>query len=276
MLVNSHYTVVRLDDPAGSALVVIDTPGGKVIGRRKFGPENMPTQLVNVALSEEGMLALTLTNKLFVKDLYEPWTTAPAEVNGKDNTEAAPFSGCGGTDQLLIHGGRILAAYDGGKFIRVCDLVQPSAAQADEGDPLASGTDSSDFAMRLAGPQLFITHSKSFARYNLLDPADHGAPDPYDIDYVPHIREMFLGTDHVILLNNPVDRGMAGSPFVQLLAYRRAPSSAGSTKESGVLDYVQTINDLAGIISWQPVNGGMYYLSGDSKLHLLQSARPNS
>jgi hypothetical protein len=39
---------------------------------------------------------------------------------------------------------------------------------------------------------------------------------------------------------------------------------------------VQTINDPAGITAWQPVNGGMYYLSGDQKLHLLQSARPKS
>jgi tetratricopeptide (TPR) repeat protein len=276
LLANPHYTVVRLDDPAGSTLVVIDAPGGKVIGRRKYGPENMPTQLVNVALSEEGMMALTLTNKLFVKDLYEPWATAPVELSSKDNTEAAPFSGCGGTDQLLIHGGRILAAYDGGKFIRVSDLTEVSPGQTDEGDPLASGTDSADFAMRLVGPQLFITHSKSFARYNLLDPADHTAPDPYELDYPPRIREMFLGRDYEILLNNPIDRGAAGSPFVQLMAFRRAPYSSQSTKESGVLDYLQTITDQAGIMSWQPVNGGMYYLGGDSKLHLLQSARPKS
>jgi hypothetical protein len=270
---NSHFTVARLDDAEGSSIVVLDTASGNLIGRRKFGPDNSPTQLVNTALSEEGMLAWTLTNKLFVKDLYEPWATAPAEISGKDNTEAAPYTGCAGADQLIVRGGRVVAAYDGGKFIRVCDLIHGLAGQADEGDPLASGTNTADFTMRIVGSQLFVTHSKSFARYNLADAADHDAPDAYDLDYVPHIREMFLGVDHVVLLNCPIDRGEAGSPFVQLLAYRRAPSSSQSTRESGVLDYAQTISDPAGIVSWQAVNGGLYYLSGDQKLHLVQSAR---
>jgi outer membrane protein assembly factor BamB len=273
LLANPHYTVARMDDPAGSELVAIDTAGGRVIGRRKFGPENSPTQLVNVALSEEGMLAWTVTNKLFVKDLYEPWATK-IELGGQDNTDSAPFSGCVGADQLLIREGRVLAAYDGGKFVRVCDLVRAPIGADDETDPLATGTNSADFTMRVVGPQLFITHSKSFTRYNLADAADHGAPDPYEMDYPAHIREMFLGVDYAILLNIPIDRGPAGAPLMLLLAYRRAPFSSQSARESGVLDYVQTITDPAGILSWQPVNGGMYYLSGDQKLHLLQSAHP--
>jgi hypothetical protein len=273
LLANPHYTVARIDDPAGSTLVAIDTAGGRVIGRRKFGPENSPTQLVNAALSEEGMLAWTVTNKLFVKDLYEPWATK-IDLSGQDNTDSAPFSGCVGPDQLLIREGRVLAAYDGGKFIRVCDLVRSPSGADDQTDPLATGTNSADFTMRVVGPQLFITHSKSYSRYNLSDPNDHIEAERWgDQDYKDHIQQMFLGVDYAILLSVPIEEG---GRVAQLMAYRRSPANSQSTKESTALDYVQTIADPAGIISWQAVNGGLYYLTGDSKLHLLQSAHPKS
>ena len=245
-----------------------------MIGRRKFGQENSSTQLVNAALSEEGMLAWTVQNKLFVKDLYEPWAALPLELGGNANTDAAPFSGCVGPDQLLIRQGRVLAAYDGGKFIRVCDLVREPTGADDQSDPLASGTNSTDFTMRIVGPQLFITHSKSYSRYNLSDPNDHVAADPWgDQDYKDHIQQMFLGVDYAVLLSVPIEEE---GRVAQLMAYRRSPANSQSKTESTSLDYVQTIVDPTGIMSWQAVNGGLYYLSGDSKLHLLRSIRPKS
>jgi outer membrane protein assembly factor BamB len=269
ILANPHFTVARLDDPAGSQIVVLDTPTGQLIGRRKFGAENMPNQLMNVALSEEGTLAYTLMNSLFVKDLYEPWKQPPTELTGKSSADAMSFSGMTQPDQLLARAGRVVSVYDGGKFVRVHDL----AGSAEAGNPLATGANSADVALRLVGPRLFIINGRNLWQYNLADAGDHYDTTPIELDFPPRIRELFLGRDHAVLLDEPVDRGPSGSAFVRLLVHRRGPISATNPHEAQVIDYYPLIKDPAGILAWQPVEGGLYYLSGDQKLHWLEGTR---
>ncbi len=96
---------------------------------------------------------------------------------------------------------------------------------------------------------------------------------PYDFDAPPKIRELFLGKSHAILLDDPIDRGPAGSAFVRLLVFRRGPISKSNSHESSLLDHYPQIKDSAGIMAWQPVDGGLYYLTGDQRLHLLQGAQ---
>lgn len=186
VLANRHYTVARLDEPSGSQLVVLDTVSGQVIGRRRFGQQNMPNQLVNVALSEEGTIAYTLMNRLFVKDLYEPWKSPPTELTGKPNTDATNFGGMNQPDQLLIRNGRVLSLYDAGKFVRVHDLAGAAAA----GNPLATSADSTSVSLRVVGPRLFIVHEQKMTQYNLENENDHYTATPYDVDYQPaHPRD---------------------------------------------------------------------------------------
>jgi hypothetical protein len=56
-----------------------------------------------------------------------------------------------------------------------------------------------------------------------------------------------------------------------LRAYSRATLDNGH--ESGRIDYLDRISSPAGIQSWQSVDGGLYYLTGDQKLYFLKGAR---
>jgi outer membrane protein assembly factor BamB/tetratricopeptide (TPR) repeat protein len=268
LLANPHFTVARLDDSSGMQLVVFETSTGQVIGRRKFGAQDTPSQLVNAALSEDGSLAFTLSNRLLVKDLYEPWKIPPTDLTGKPDVDPPAFSGLNLPDQLLIQAGRVVALYDGGKFVRVQDLASNQGA----GNPLATRAETNNVWLRLVGPQLFIVHSKTMARYNLEDASDSGIALEEDLDFTPHVHEMLLGRDYAILVDYPIEPGPDGSSLVRLLAYRRSPFEAHSTHESGRLDDDPIINNAAHILSWQGVDGGLYYLTGDQKLHFLKGA----
>ena len=57
------------------------------------------------------------------------------------------------------------------------------------------------------------------------------------------------------------------APTWNLYAFRREVKKG---KEAGLLDYDLPITDPAGITSsWQPIDGGLIYLSADRKLHML-------
>ncbi|HSV15552.1 MAG TPA: PQQ-binding-like beta-propeller repeat protein, partial [Tepidisphaeraceae bacterium] len=278
VLANGRFTVARIDDPAGAQLIVLDTPTGRVIGRRRFGPDGTGNQLMNVALSEEATLVWTTLAKLLSKDLYEPWRNPPVDLSTRPTGEAMNFAGLNQPDQLLVRAGRVVALYDGGKFVRVQDLsnrrIDPVTPAA---NPLATGADttagSASVALRLVGPRLFITNGRNLWQYNLASADDHYKTLLFDLDYPPRIRELFLGQDHAILLNEPVDRGPLGSSFVQLLIHRRGPIGPGNAREASNLDYYPQITDKSGIFAWQAVDGGMYYLSGDHQLHFLQARK---
>jgi hypothetical protein len=60
----------------------------------------------------------------------------------------------------------------------------------------------------------------------------------------------------------------------KLQIFGRYPVSATNPKETGRLDYDPTIADPAGITpQWQASDGGFYYLTADSKLHVLRGSQ---
>jgi outer membrane protein assembly factor BamB len=296
LLSNAHFTVARIDDAAaGAQLIVFDTPSGRVIGRRRFDTDGSPNQLWGVALSEEATLVWTTMNRLLVKDLYDQWKSPPVELTGRGGPmDQSNFTGMNQPDQLIVHSGRVIALYDGGKFVRVYDLssaapaaaaaapaVVPvvdglAAAAAIGGVPLATGADARNpgpVSLRLVGSRLFILNGRAMWQYSVDHANDHYNTQGYQFDRTPRIRDMLLGTDHAILLDDPIDRGPAGSSFVQLYIYRRGPISATNQREAGKLDYDPLIKDNAGILTWQAVDSGVYYLTGDQKLHFLEARR---
>ncbi len=249
---------------------MFDTPTGKLIGKRRFGPENSPTQLINVALSEEATLAITLYSQVKVKDLYEPWKTAPVELQAQANRDAAPYVGLNQPDQLVIRAGRLVTLYDGGAYARGYDLSK----NADPTNPDATQANSNQVSLQLVGKRVFILTSSRMVQHNLEDAADHFTGDPNIVDYGPRARELWVGKDYAVVLYDPVDRGPAGSPLQTLVAYRRE-LIRNTTREGDNADYVVPISSrAAGITDWLPVNGGMCYLTKDGNLHLLRGARP--
>lgn len=268
LLVNARFTVAQLNDPNGSQLVVIDTRTGRVIGRRKFGADGTPTQLVNVALSEDATLVYTLFNQLMVKDLDESWKNPPSDITGSPSSDSAPFVGLDQPGQLIVHGGRVLALYDGGKFVRVRDLAVPTSNDR----PLGTGSHSNTVKLRLVGSRLYIQFAKSFRQYNLNNPADHYTALAYDMDLIPRIQDMLIGKGDAVLVDAPVDHGPSPLPMIRLLMYGRYPGNKHITRESGRLDFSPLIKDPSGIESWQAVNGGFVYLAGNQVLHRLAGA----
>jgi len=55
---------------------------------------------------------------------------------------------------------------------------------------------------------------------------------------------------------------------VVLFSRSRLPNGG----ESGKMDYTEDVIEPAGVVSWQAVDGGIYYLAGDQKLHFLAGA----
>ncbi|HET6251407.1 MAG TPA: PQQ-binding-like beta-propeller repeat protein [Tepidisphaeraceae bacterium] len=61
---------------------------------------------------------------------------------------------------------------------------------------------------------------------------------------------------------------------LRLQLFRLTPISDKNPAESGNMDYLQTITDSVGITTqWQACDGGFYYLTADSKLHLLRGSK---
>ncbi len=271
LLANAHFTVARMDDPGGSMIAVFDTPSGRVIGRRLYGPDSSQRQLVNVALSEDATLAVTLTNQLLVKDLYDPWKPGFTELVAQANRDNAPYVGLNQPDQLLIKAGRLACLYGSAEYARGYDLSK----NIDPTNPLATRADSLSVSLRLVGPRLFISTSNRMLQYNLQDATDHYEADPGLVDFPPKVRGLFMGKDYAILVNDSVDRGPLGSPLTVLVSFRRA-LVPGKTRESGNPDWDHAVNTSvnAGVTDWLCSDGAIYYLTKDNVLHILRGARP--
>ena len=266
---NPHFTVARLDDAGGSQIAVYDTPTGRTIGRRRFGADATAMQLVNLALSEEATLVVTLYNQLMYKDLYEDWKTPLLPLVAQNNRDVAPYLGLTQPDQLLVHGGRVATLYDAGGLARAYDL----STSGDPTDPKNTKGTSTTVSMRMIGPRLFIQAQRGIQEYNLQDSSEHYEGTIGESDFSPKVHGVMLGKDYVIVINDPVDRGPVGQPFVVLGAYRRT-LPAGSTRELGEPDYTPRVRSSAGVTDWIGADGGVYYLTKDNNLHLLRGSRP--
>jgi outer membrane protein assembly factor BamB len=271
LLANAHFTVLRMDDPGGSQLAVLDTPTGRLIGKRRFGPEGSPNQLINAALSEEATLAMTLFGRVVVKELYDPWKVAPIEPPAQSNRDQAPIGSLTQPDQLLVKAGQLVWLYDNGRYARGYDLSKSS----DPTNPLQTEANTPAVSLRMVGSRVFILTSNQLREYNLADPTDHFEANPNVAEWIPARAwpHLLLGTDYAVVIYDPVDRGPAGSPWVKLACYRREQIK-GSTRESYMVDYVPRIDSPAGIIDWQETDGGVYYLTKDNKLNMYRGARP--
>jgi outer membrane protein assembly factor BamB len=268
---NAAYTAVRFDDPAGSMVVVYETASGRVVGRRKFGQEGAPNQLINTALSEEGSLALTLAGKIEVKNLYDDWSLPPTDLSPNHfNRDGENFTGLSQADQLVASGGRVVALYAAGAWCRSYNLSYTDADSASK--PLDTDGSANAVWLRVIGSKVFMLHASSWTYYDLNDNTGCKIGSRFE-DFSEHARALFIGQTFVVVLNDPIDRGPAGSPNVQLLMYYRGP--AGSTgPEDCLLSYLpkKISTSGPGALEWAGVDGGFYYLTADQKLHFLAVA----
>ena len=257
-------------------LVAYDVATGRVIGRRKFGADGQPNALVNTALGEEGLLAITMANGIEVKDLYDAWKAA-APLTARGNPDAAGYAGLDGPDQLLIEAGRVVTLYAANQSPpnwRAWDLARPAAdptnpmptGPTQQATPGVGGTPVS-VALRLDGPHLFVCQPGAVLAFDLNAPSVHPVDEPNQIDgRSPQIRGVMVGTDNVIMIDDPVDRGPAPSPMVRVIVMSRV-TLPGTGQVAGLWSFITKVPINAGVADWLGVDGGVYFLGGNHRLY---------
>ncbi|MCC7349629.1 MAG: PQQ-binding-like beta-propeller repeat protein [Phycisphaerales bacterium] len=288
LLVSEDFTVVRVTNGSTIQLVVLDTFGGQILHRWSFSAAAGQSPL-NMALSADGVLVYTLPDRLRGKDLYEPafnagqgftWEVRPANPARRGGEQL--FIELDQPDQLLISQGRVIALSDMGRFVRIYSLddgkplIPPGSDAAEV--PLSTGFDPgsdrrnvASVSLHPAGPMLYIAGPQSLQAYNLDRPGEKWTgllPAP------ANIRDILIARQELLLISDPSVAANVNKPanILQLLVYSRQPTSSG---ESGKLVFDPILNSPSSIISWQPADGGLYYLTADQKLHFLKGAGTN-
>ncbi len=279
MVVSEDFAVVRMTDDFNVQLVALDSSTGQLLGRKVFSIESNVVP-INIALSADGRMVYTTPDQVFALDLYEPWGQEGRESpQGQGNLT---FLGADKPDQLLIADGRVLALSDNGQFVRMISLetlrtlryFSPEAGREVDG-MLKTATNQWNVSMRLVGAHLYLVSPTKLMAYNL-DHLEQSWPGSIDISTSPNVREAFIGKDFLVLLDEPGAAAggiLGGGPLNRLHAFSRAKLKDNADRESGLLVYSHNVSDKSGIVQWQAVEGGFYYLSGDQKLHFLRGAR---
>jgi cellulose synthase operon protein C len=266
ILANDEFTVLRTADEATVQLVVLDTYSGQVISRQPFATETGRVP-INVALSDVGMLVYTLPGQICGRNLFEPGTE-PQFEEPREGTSLL-FAGMHHPEQLLVSEGRILAASDGGQFVRVHSLETGRQLRP----MLQTGATGLDVRLRLVGPQLYIIGQQSLMAYNLEHP-ERKYPQPRKfMDPPSKVVDAFVGVNYLLLVDEPGERAEGEQRVAEqflLRAVARYPVSETNPEESGRIDYLQEIESPSGVKEWQAVDGGVYFLSRDGRLQFLR------
>lgn len=305
LLADGDFTVVKAEDDSTVRLAVLDTFTGHVRGSKSWQRDsnNFPQ---NLALSPDGTLVYTMPDRICFKDLYRPWDQRAIE-KVVTPAQGASFFGLIARDQLIISEGRALAVTDSGegvrpgeKFVRLYSIEtgEPVMLSFSDGSQLEKalsiGTKSPDVTLRMVGPRLFAIAPDAAMCYNLDLPDDHCQIFGQESEGIS-AHTAFIGQDYLVILSPTPPPGGNAQPNAQVAVVMPNPPPAlpqpaapaepvvaptwnvyafrrqtNGGKESGRLDYDVPLTDAAGITSsWQPMDGGLVYLSADHKLHLL-------
>jgi hypothetical protein len=221
-----------------------------------------------------------MLDRIEVKDLFESGDKLafqPVRVSQADGVGA--FAGAIEPDQLLISEGRIFAVSQDGRFIRIYSLENGKPLHgggSPEGTDTAVGlqTKAAEWKVGLAavGSRIYAIGERSVVAYNL-----NQKSDAWDATLVEDTkRDWMMGKDYLLLLAEPIanSRVRVRPQFPTTLTVR--PFSRmilENGKESGLQPFQTQIKAPAGIQSWQGVDGGLYYLTGDQKLWFLKGNR---
>jgi outer membrane protein assembly factor BamB len=282
LLASDDFVVGQINDGTQIRVIALDTYSGQSVMHREFPAEG--TGLVNLALASDGKLVYLLIDRVECKDLFEPGDRLAFTVQVRRSDGNGAFMGAIQPDQLVLSNGRIIAVSDEGKFIRVYSLENGKVLHpANGGGAQADGIDTSvglqtkavdwNVTLSAVGSRIYAIAPRSIVAYNLDKITDKWDAPPYMDDVVK--TENVIGKDFLLVAaeSAPANRPHLPTQFptnLILQAYSREILERGV--ESGVLAYRYTVSSPAGIQSWQGVDGGVYYLTGDGKLFFLRGA----
>ncbi len=281
LLANDDFAVARLadDNRLDVQLIVLDTFSGQVLSRRSFGGEaGVGMVPLNLSLAADGTLVFLMPDRLCGKDLFEPGGLDKLSYEiGNRRDGSMPFQASTGPEHLQIAGERIIVVGDNGASVRMHSLQTGELLKFNQSDAvlhLESAAGSGRIMLRSAGPRLYVATQREMRGYDL----DRGTSwsIPIAVQTAARVRDLLVARGHVVALTENAGGGVKRqadqpTPMIKLNAFSRATDAKGD--ESGVFEHSVPIQDASGILKWQLVDGGMYYLSGDQRLHLLRGSR---
>lgn len=262
-IAGDDFSVVRLQDANGVNLIVLDSFNGQQIFRKSFST-TQATYPINCALAADGTLVWTTPATMAAKDLYEAGDQVTWERTGRNYTDMIR------SNQLVVVGQEILAVCEHGVFVDRRSLRSGN----DAGNQISTSSNDPSVRLFLNGPRLYIVGNRSLIAYHL----ELGSPswsDPISPDNNPGVSllpaDLLLTRDHLIAPSQTIAGDGQITSYI-LRAYSRAPVLRDGTNfhESGRRVYEYVIKPAAKIKAWQTVEGGIYYLTTDDKLHFLQ------
>jgi outer membrane protein assembly factor BamB/outer membrane protein assembly factor BamD (BamD/ComL family) len=276
LLASDDFVVALINEGQQIRVIALDTFSGQSLMHREFPAGG----LINLALATDGKLLYLLADRIECKDLFEPGEHLSFSEQVRRTDGNGAFNGAIQPEQFIISDGRVIAVSDDGRFLRAYALedgkpLLPAGNDADGVDTsMGLQTKSPDWQVRLIaqGSRLYAVGARSLVQYNLdqIEDTWDGGPFPDDT-----VNDSIFGKDYLLLVNEhaPTDRPQIRQQFpttLALCAFSRALVSSG--RESGLLAARFTFTNPTGIQSWQPIDGGIAYLSGDQKLLLLKGA----
>ena len=129
--------------------------------------------------------------------------------------------------------------------------------------------------LRLVGPHLYVFGTRSLLGYNLDDIAEKSWRADSGMSPPPNFRLAILTRDFLMMVGEPGSKKLVENPsrHYQLKFYNRTTLKDAPGYENASVQQIYDLAEPAGINGWQAVEGGIYYLSGDHKLHFLRGAR---
>lgn len=312
LVANEDFTVVKITDETGVRLAALDTSSGLLRCTKNFSAQNgmVPVNLA-LAVDGTLVYTLPdrICLKDLYKPWPDPTDRENAD-NGNGPppfvgaTQPDQLQISEGRILALADAGseKFVNIYslETGQPVKLRFKLSDQEADANADNDKAKQSDQTvdrklvagkswNVVMKLVGPHLYLASPGPgiLYAYNLDRPAEtwteleddaQGAQNGTNFENVRHIDASQKYLAVIAQETTDADSGQADvnaklSAAYRLYLIRRTPVSAENPAESGLLDYVERITDPAGVLpAWQPVEGGFYYLTGDSKLHMLRGS----
>jgi len=284
LLATDDFVATLFFDDSSAQIVAIDATTGQFAFRRVFSRD---AGVVNFCLAPDGKLLWLRPEALFAKDLFDP-SDRPTYSRSMRPPDGGPVFGMEMRllDQMLVVDDKVLILADGGQHVRAFSLDdgRPISQKTTDGNLTIEQrfrTGSGDWNAKLAvfGRRLYcmgvlgemISHDLETSDYVVLNVRRIDSPLKWAG------REMIATTTHILRIEEPTNAGagrrrdaVAATPNagLSIAAFRRALTDGGT--ESGKLDHLFQVAGNIVNEQWQPVDGGLAYLTADRKLHILR------
>lgn len=259
------FTALRVYEGSVVRLIALDSFTGQQVFRTvsATSSSNCP---VNCVLSPDGTLVWTTATSMLAKDLYEPGD----QITWETRTSGHRYNGFNRPDQLVVYGQQVFAVCDDGQ--RVDRRMLASGTPRGNWLQAARIGTATDVTLRIAGQRLYVVTPQSMFSYFLGQDTSVPMPDEQQVQNLP--GDVMLTKDVVLLprvsMNIPDGTHYSLAAFSRKLIHN---PDDDRVSESGSQCYRIDLQEPSKIKDWAAVEGGVYYLSGDGKLHWLKGAR---